>query len=268
MTDEEQFNKDLELHRRQLIQDLKPDMMLLHRIMRPQISEKILRLIARADYGMDQKENYEALLDLVESDPLPREFIGCPHDVLQLTNFNQGEGTQDLSRNEFHVMRAFSCYTRLCTDQCLSKNVVLIPLLESVLLLNNRPISAAISFLAFLMEDQLSALDGIDDEERPFFPLAIVILAVAGDYSSDLVMSAAALLEKEAEVVIQLDELNACERRREIRDEDYNRRWLFSYGVWDLYFRRWLWVIRYVWEECTNPQLASVLTKIESRLRG
>ncbi len=78
-----------------------PDPSALLTLLRPQVTQAMLKHIAGADYGSDYAKHLAALVECQESGLVPVPLPWCPLEVLSLSQWRQGEGVD-------HVERAFA----------------------------------------------------------------------------------------------------------------------------------------------------------------
>lgn len=155
-------------------------------LLAPFIDDAMLRTIADADYGMDADAHLAALRRIHAGEiliPLAWE----PREVLELVRWSEPE--QPHSRWDHagegragHLQRAFACTALLLAaavpenrERLLGgENATIIQLIASLLMLEEAMPRAGLR----LLSERLLDLD-LEDDERPFFALGILLLAAA-----------------------------------------------------------------------------------------
>jgi len=155
-------------------------------LLAPLINEEMLRTIADADYGMDVDAHLAALRRIHAGEmwtPLAWE----PREVLELVRWSEpddptGHWNPKMMGQTGHLQRAFAC-TALLLAAALpenrtlllgGENATIIQLIASLLTLAETMQRAG----ARLLSERLLALD-LEDDDRPFFALGILLLAAA-----------------------------------------------------------------------------------------
>ncbi len=115
-------------------------------LLRARVDDATLRSIAEADYGSDAALHHAALRDICTSGLVPRQLRWHPGEVLSLTRWVEGEGTN-------HLARALAC-TLLCLipgddDDLVTNGPIL---LDSCLILGEPLISACIELFVWRIE--------------------------------------------------------------------------------------------------------------------
>lgn len=155
-------------------------------LLAPLIDDAMLRAIADADYGMDADAHLAALRRIHAGEILiPLEWE--PREVLELVRWSEpdqphrrwdrkGEGRAG------HLQRAFACTALLLAAAVPEnrkrllggENATIIQLIASLVTLEKALLRAGLR----LLSERLLALD-LEDEDRPFFALGILLLAAA-----------------------------------------------------------------------------------------
>ena len=148
------------------------------------LDDQLLCSIAAADYGQDYTENFTALKQIRDTlvIPLPLNFV--PQEVLEFTHWSDPDAVNVLAVTfsyNGHVMRAFACTVLLMAQgdpanksSISTETSILIQLITSIRVLDQETIPLTLQLLTWCM---LTAT--VDEEERPFFALAILLLAVS-----------------------------------------------------------------------------------------
>lgn len=144
----------------------------------------MLQEIAAADYGYDEQKHYEALRQIRNTGVLSSPLAWHPKEVLELVRWSKPEDPEWKPGGfgeRGHLMRAFCCAVLLeaAADPetylyITSENETIVQLTASVLTLGREPSAAA---LHLLWRRILSLPE--EDEERPFFALAILLLCAS-----------------------------------------------------------------------------------------
>jgi hypothetical protein len=168
-----------------------PDANALFDWLRAQLTDAQLRAIAASDYGSHLEENLAILSDVRDSGLVPERLDWCPIEVLELTRWREGEGTD-------HVTRAFAC--TLLTIDAIARGgrdgfeSTLAALVESCIVLGKPALERSIGLLSAEMAAH-------DDEETASFSLLHygLLLALTSLDSADARLPALAerLLERE-----------------------------------------------------------------------
>jgi hypothetical protein len=150
-------------------------------LIRKQTDNSMLREIAEADYGMDADAHLLELYRIRDTGQISAPIKWEPKEVLELIRWSEPDAPNTKQENtgtRGHIMRAFACAALLRaaadpanTGYFDSENSTIAQLLASALVLGRDLQEAAASFLAWRIE-QLNV-----DQERPFFALALLILA-------------------------------------------------------------------------------------------
>ena len=159
-----------------------PDREALAEWLRPHIDAEMLREIAAADYGDAVNEHLHALRRLHAGGTLPAPLDWHPKEVLELIRWSEPEDPDwkpGSTGERGHLMRAWCCTMLLeaaadpaNADYFEGENQTLAQLLASVITLGAEAERAALRFVAWR---QMLALP--DEGERPFFSLAVLLLA-------------------------------------------------------------------------------------------
>lgn len=155
-------------------------------LLSPQITDELLSDIAMADYGMDVEQHLAGLRAIRMGDiPLPLAWE--PREVLELVRWSEPD--QPASRWDHkgvgragHLQRAFACTALLMAAAVPQnrnlllggENATLIQLIASLLTLEETMQHAGMRLLG----ERLLALD-LEDGDRPFFALGLLLLAAA-----------------------------------------------------------------------------------------
>lgn len=145
------------------------------------VDTSMLRQIAMADYGMDVGSHYEALADIFRSGITSSHGQWHPREVLELTRWSepdQPHHPDDAAGPPGHWIRLFACAVLLrvdrlpeCRNHLLGVDSTIIQLTESAIALGSKVVCAAISLLAwYLQEDETDLC--------PHCAVAILLLAV------------------------------------------------------------------------------------------
>jgi len=155
-------------------------------LLAPLITDEMLRTIADADYGMNIDAHLAALRRIHAGEiwaPLAWE----PREVLELVRWSEPNDPNShwnpkMMGHTGHLQRAFACTALLLTaalpeNRTLllgGENATIIQLIASLLILDESMQRAG----ARLLSTRMIELD-LEDEERPFFALGILLLAAA-----------------------------------------------------------------------------------------
>lgn len=150
-----------------------------------QVDNNMLELIAGADYGSDFEEHYRALRQIRDNLQISVPMAWPPIEVLQLTQWTRVESfsaESGITLREAHLIRAFACTVLLIaygdpqeTGLIGSEADPLIHLVESVLALGEEVIRLTLQLISWRIIDTTT----VEVEDRPFFALATLLLAVA-----------------------------------------------------------------------------------------
>jgi len=76
----------------------------------PQVSNKMLRAIAKCDYGNDESEHYSALKAILDGENWDKPLTWVPNEVLSLYRWSTFASQKELkSETDYHVTRSFAC---------------------------------------------------------------------------------------------------------------------------------------------------------------
>ncbi len=168
---------------------LNPSPTNLLRWLAPQIDDGMLREIAQEDCGCDVDLHFAALRHIRENLEVPAPLAWEPKEVLELVRWSEPD---DPPREPSgHLTRAFCCTALLLAatdpenDTILSENETIIQLVLSSIALGTEACNRAVEFLAWRL-----LCDPYDEEEHPFFAVALLLLRThlyrAEDSTSDL----------------------------------------------------------------------------------
>ncbi|MCC2672614.1 MAG: hypothetical protein K0Q72_5086 [Armatimonadetes bacterium] len=145
-------------------------------LLRARVDDVILRTIAEADYGYQVPQNLAALRAIQDTGKVPRPLEWEPREVLQLTHWEE-PGPND---RHAHLRRAFACAILLraggdaeSQPHLRGENSTVAVLVDSAQVLGPDVQRAAASAIAWGFHHAPSG-----DGERPFFALALLLLAV------------------------------------------------------------------------------------------
>jgi hypothetical protein len=192
-----------------LLARLEPDPELLLALLAEQLDDSLLDEIADGDYGEDF-EQHRAALRAIRDElrvPIPMGFV--PAEVLALERWSDPDDpqwrTSDAVARRGHVKRAFSCTVLIAAGGGLANphdldcgTDTLAHLVASLKVLGGPESAAGLRFVAW----RFASL-GTEVEERPFYLLAILLLAldVRRDLAPrELAALVDAVMEEEAEV--------------------------------------------------------------------
>jgi hypothetical protein len=144
------------------------------------VDDRMLEEIAQCDYGEEAAEHLIELRKIRDTGEVPVPVQFCPLEVLALTRWTSDTPTRTMGRRD-HVMRAFACSALLRIkgepgNACASiegENETLVQLLASLDKLGGGYHEEALQFLAWRLETLAD-----DDEERPFFIYALLLLTL------------------------------------------------------------------------------------------
>jgi len=142
------------------------------------VDDRMLEEIAQCDYGEEAAEHLIELRKIRDTGEVPVPVQFCPLEVLALTRWTSDTPTRTMGRRD-HVMRAFACSALLRikgeggNDPSIEReNETLVQLLASLDKLGGYH-EEALQFLAWRLETLAD-----DDEERPFFIYALLLLTL------------------------------------------------------------------------------------------
>ncbi len=168
---------------RDLIKKLRPDGDLLLDILRDMVDDRLLRVIAEADYHQDAEQHFDALRAIRDDKIWPKPMGWHPSEVLELVRWSQPDDKgwrPGLDGAEGHIIRAFCCAALLraqgepdCYASVGGENQTAVQLYWSLDRLDRQCRDAGLRLLAW-------AIDRIDDlyEEEIFFQVAILALCL------------------------------------------------------------------------------------------
>jgi hypothetical protein len=242
---------------RALIGSLRPSPDILLDVLRPNIDDSMLEEIAKADYGADVEEHLAGLRRIRDERLILNPSSWEPTEVLRLIRWSQPEipdwkpgatGTQG------HWMRAFSCAVLLRSfaepdnwEYFDGENQTAVQLVESAIKLGREVAEAALRFFAWML-DREPRVHELDGEDRPFFALALFILAVhlaKTTEDSSRISELAALVEEETELFQN--------RQREVGIHRQQDQWLLGITLFDQCHDTWRAVAQRI---LLNPELA------------
>ena len=156
------------------------------------LDDRLLGVIAVADYGKDYQEHFRALRTIRDNLVIPSPLDWIPKEVLELQRWsepeNQARETR-LSSGEGHLSRAFVCTVLIMAagnpvaNQDISReSETSIQLVASSLVLGPEVSRLALRLLTWRMFSSISVSStssAINTEERPFLAFAILLLATA-----------------------------------------------------------------------------------------
>lgn len=143
------------------------------------VDDCMLEEIAQCDYGKETAEHLIELRKIRDTEvPVPVQF--CPLEVLSLTRWTSDNRSRTTGRRD-DVMRAFACCALLrikgepgnALANIEGENQTLVQLLVSLDRLGGGYHKEALQFLAWRLETLAD-----DDEERPFFIYALLLLTL------------------------------------------------------------------------------------------
>ncbi|MEQ1823129.1 MAG: hypothetical protein ABL949_11510 [Fimbriimonadaceae bacterium] len=143
-----------------------PDKLGLFNLIRPNVSDDMLKVIANCDYGENCAENLIELRLLRDGTSLDQPMDWIPNEVLCLFRWSElGNGPNlDTDRN-FHIARAFCCCCLLLVPDVNANRRrfeidSVLPLIESISALDQAHRSALCGFLVWIQ----SEMDLVDEE--------------------------------------------------------------------------------------------------------
>jgi len=185
---------------------LAPDPAAIFNRLRPLISDRLLAVIAAADYGNEAEEHLKELKPIRDNGALPAPVGWQPKEVLDLTRWLMPENEDPrwktgLSIRENHLIRLFSCATllRLAAEPKNegyfdAENQTIAPLVHSAIVLGEDLQKDALALLAWLLLRDRELY-----EDAPFFGLGCLVLAAyTGAPASTVSGLAAWVVAKEA----------------------------------------------------------------------
>ncbi|OGR64539.1 MAG: hypothetical protein A2X31_08265 [Elusimicrobia bacterium GWB2_63_22] len=161
-----------------------PDPEALLNRLRPLINDRMLAVIAGADYGNEAEEHLRELKPIRDNGAVPAPVHWHPKEVLDLTQWLMPEHEDPrwkagLSLRENHLIRLFSCAALLRIAGELEndgyfdgENQTIAPLAHSAMFLGEELQRDALSLLAWRLK-----LDRDLGEDAPFFGLGCLLLA-------------------------------------------------------------------------------------------
>lgn len=175
-------NPDLHEQARGLLSHFDPDPDALLMWLAPQIDDALLEEIAAADYGMDLDEHLAALRRIRDDGVVLAPMRWEPREVLELIRWSEPEDPQwkpGRMGPDGHRMRAFACAAllRAAAEPANwpyfdGENQTLIQLIASVR--QFEPVAAVVALRSIAWRALLLPPDEV---ERPFFALAVLLLA-------------------------------------------------------------------------------------------
>ncbi|MBX3115106.1 MAG: hypothetical protein KF836_11115 [Fimbriimonadaceae bacterium] len=76
----------------------------------PLVTNKMLHVIAKCDYGISAVENFEAIKAIRDGQNWDKPLTWVPHEVLSLYRWSTFESQKELkSESDFHIARLFAC---------------------------------------------------------------------------------------------------------------------------------------------------------------
>lgn len=168
----------------ELLEQLAPDPAAIFNRLRPLISDRMLEVIAGADYGNEAEEHLKELKPIRDSGAVPAPVKWQPKEVLELTRWLTPENEDPrwktgLSLRENHLIRLFSCAALLRTaaepenhGYFEGENQTIAALVHSAMFLGEELQRDALSLLAWLLLRDRELY-----EDAPFFGLGCLLLA-------------------------------------------------------------------------------------------
>ncbi len=168
----------------ELLQPLAPDPEAIFNRLRPLITDRMLKVIAAADYGNEAEEHLKELKPIRDNGVFPAPVKWQPKEVLELTRWLMPENEDPkwktgLSLRENHLIRLFSCAAllRIAAEPgndgyFEGENQTVAPLVHSALVLGEELPKDALSLLAWLLLRDRNLY-----EDAPFFGLGCLLLA-------------------------------------------------------------------------------------------
>ncbi|MEO7716519.1 MAG: hypothetical protein ABIY70_09970 [Capsulimonas sp.] len=151
--------------------------------LKPHIDDSILQEISYADYGRRVNAHYGILVAIRDEQKIPSPLEWCPRETLELMRWSEPEDPEwgpGSTGERGHWIRIFSCAVLLkAADDpdsmkiLDSENDTLIQFVASALWLGPEAIHHALQFLSWRI------LRMMDDDEYPFFAMAILLLRAA-----------------------------------------------------------------------------------------
>lgn len=190
----------------ELLELLAPDPAAIFNRLRPLISDRMLEVIAGADYGNEAEEHLKKLKPIRNNGAVPAPVQWHPKEVLELTRWLMPENEDPrwktgLSIRENHLIRLFSCATllRLAAEPenhgyFDGESPTIAPLVHSAIVLGEDLQKDALALLAWLLKRDRELY-----EDAPFFGLGCLLLAAhTGAPASTVGGLAAWVVEQEA----------------------------------------------------------------------
>jgi hypothetical protein len=238
-------------------------------VLRQRVDEPMMEEIASADYGLGADEALCFLRQIRHSSVVPIPMDDSLKEVVGLTQWSEPDDPNRQSEQKGlrgHTARAFSCaiLLRAAADSfydgyIIGENHTVAQLVASALALGENVPEAAARFLAW------SAARMGPSEERPFFLLALLVLAVSPTNSFVPEDALAALsdwlvLEESYERAVAEGML-----------PDYGEQWLLGLTFYNMRHNQWRSLARFlgVAARCLKSETArSRLEDISSRIAG
>ena len=192
----------------ELLELLAPDPAAIFNRLRPLISDRILEVIAGADYGNEAEEHLKELKPIRDNGAVPAPIKWQPKEVLELTRWLTPENEDPrwktgLSLRENHLIRLFSCAAllRIAAEPENNgyfdgENQTIAALVHSAIILGEDFQKDALSLLSWLLLRDRELY-----EDAPFFGLGCLLLAAhTGAPASTVSGLAAWVVEQEARI--------------------------------------------------------------------
>jgi hypothetical protein len=214
-----------------------PERLALLRLLSAEIDDSMVNEIAEADYGYAADKHLAPLRKIRDDCEIPAPLEWEPREVLELIRWSEPDDPTwkpgGVGRRG-HLMRAFCCTALLIAgadernrDWIEGENSTLVQLLDSLSSIGTPFQAAGLSLIAWRL-DHIAA----DEEERPFFLLATLVLALRATNQLD------------EEIALELSNL-VVDHERAIRESDWAvlpeaaNRWLLGLTHFDLKHERW-----------------------------
>ncbi len=162
-----------------MLDQLHPDREELLACIARQVTDDMLREIARADYGEDAAAHFDALVGIRDLYDVPAPLDWVPGEVLDLTRWSRPDEAHDATPERVrrgHLCRAFACCALLLESAANDGSIngcpdTLVRLLGSVLTLGDEVAANATRFLAWRLGQPFA-----DEMEAPIYAFALLLL--------------------------------------------------------------------------------------------
>ena len=244
----------------ELLKLLAPEPTAIFNRLRPLITDRILTVIAGADYGNETEVHLKELKPIRDTGAVPVPIHWHPKEVLELIRWLTPKNETPrwktgLSERENHLIRAFSCAAllRIAAEPgndgyFEGENQTIAPLVQSAFFLGEEMTRDALSLLAWLMERDRDLY-----EDGPFLGLGCLLLAARTGAPVSAVRELAAwTVEEEA-------------RLRSTKIGSKFGPWLLGLGMHNLKNRLWRELLKPGGDEL-QPAVEAVLADLWRRV--